>query len=215
MVAGRPLFIALEGGEGAGKSTQVRKLATYLEAKGQTVVQTREPGGTRAAERVREILLAGKGQEFDPGFEAFLFAAARYHHVYHVIKPALTAGKTVVCDRFVDSTRVYQGLGGAVSETLIDQLEIAATGGLLPDLVFVLDVDPEIGLLRAAASDHGADASPLDRFEAEDVTWHQRVRDGFLALAARDQTRYHVLNAGAPADTTAQQIATIVCQHLA
>ncbi len=200
------LFIVFEGGEGAGKSTQACALSDRLRAAGYGVLCTREPGGTPAAECVRKVLLQGDAQDFDAGFETFLFAAARYHHVKHCIQPALAAEKVVICDRFVDSTRIYQGVGSNVRMTLIDQLETAATNGVVSDLTFVLDIDPRIGLDRAGDTP--------DRFESQDLVWHDKVRHGFLDLAARDPGRYHVLDATAPADAMAKAIATVVLAHL-
>ncbi|MFS8038308.1 dTMP kinase [Xanthobacter sp. AM11] len=207
----RGLFITLEGGEGTGKSTQVRRLAAHLRALGHTVVETREPGGSPGAEAVRHVLLSGAAEPFGPQAEALLFAAARADHVDAVIRPALEAGHIVVCDRFLDSTRVYQGAVGRVPSALLDALEATAAADARPDLTLVLDVPPEIGLARAAERGKGALA---DRFEKEGATYHGAVRAAFLARAGAEPARCAVVDAVPPADEVAQHIARIVAERL-
>ena len=197
MTHARGRFLTLEGGEGGGKSTQVRRLAEALRGAGRDVVTTREPGGSPGAERLREVLLSGAAEPFGPDAEAVLFAAARADHVDHTIRPALDAGKWVVCDRFMDSTRVYQGAVGKVDVRFLSALEHVAAPNLTPDLTFILDVPPEIGLERAAARGKGAAA---DRFEKEGLAFHAAVRAAFLDLARGDANRYVVIDATRPAD---------------
>lgn len=202
-------FITFEGGEGTGKSTQARRLAAHLRARGLDVVETREPGGSPGAEAVRHVLLSGAAEPFGPQTEALLFAAARADHVDQLIRPALAAGRMVVCDRFFDSTRVYQGAVGDVPQTMLDALEEVAAGGARPDLTFVLDVPVELGLERAAARGNGA-----DRFEKEDAAYHERVRAAFLALAQKEANRFAVVDASGDPDTVAAEIARIADARL-
>ena len=205
----RGRFITFEGGEGTGKSTQARRLAAHLRAQGRDVVETREPGGSPGAEAVRHVLLSGAAKPLGPQAEALLFAAARADHVDQLIRPALDAGKLVVCDRFYDSTRVYQGAVGAVPLDLLDTLEQVAASDARPDLTLVLDVPVTLGLERAAG--RGAQA---DRFEAEDSAYHERVRAAFLALADKAPDRCAVVDASGDADTVAAEITRIVEAHL-
>src|SRR6202035_2929031 len=166
-------FITFEGGEGTGKSTQAAMLALRLESLGLGVLLTREPGGSPGAEIIRHVLLSGAAKPFGPDVEAMLFAAARDDHVRCAIEPALAAGKWVICDRFADSTRVYQGTLGAVDRRLINSLERVSIGDLSPDLTLVLDVPVDVGLQRTAA--RRGDAKP-DRFEAENAQFHEKLR---------------------------------------
>lgn len=198
----RGRFITLEGGEGTGKSTQARLLAAHLRARGHEVVETREPGGSPGAEAVRHVLLSGAAQPFGPGAEALLFAAARADHVDGLIAPALEAGRMVVCDRFVDSTRVYQGALGRVEPELLQGLEAVSTAGTRPDLTIVLDVAPELGLARAAGRGQGA-----DRFEKEGLAYHTAVREAFLALAAGEPQRCVVVDASGAVEDVAARVA--------
>jgi dTMP kinase len=179
-------FIAFEGGEGAGKSTQEAMLATALGERGLTVIRTREPGGTPAGERIREILLSPEFEGLDPRAEALLFAAARGEHVARVIRPALERGDVVICDRYLDSSVAYQGYGRELGPRRVRDLSLWATGELVPDLTIVLDIDPEVGLSRFAQR---------DRLEAEPLRYHQEVRAAFLALAEAEPERYLVVNA--------------------
>jgi dTMP kinase len=190
-------FIAFEGGEGAGKSTQEARLAQALTARGRTVVRTREPGGTPAAELIRAVLLDPQHAGLDPRAEALLFAAARGEHVARVVRPALDRGEVVICDRYLDSSVAYQGYGRGLGPERIRDLSLWATGGLLPDLTIVLDIDPAIGLSRLG--------SP-DRLEAEPLEYHRAVRDGFRAVAAQEPDRYMVVDASLPADEIERRI---------
>lgn len=206
----RGRFITFEGGEGTGKSTQARRLAAHLRALGREVVETREPGGSPGAEAVRHVLLSGAAEPLGPQAEALLFAAARADHVDTLIVPALEAGRTVVCDRFIDSTRVYQGTLGDVPGGLLDALEQVAAAAARPDLTFVLDVPAEIGLARAAG--RGAVA---DRFEKQGADYHEKIRAAFLARAAADPARCVVVDASGDADQVAAEIARLAAERLA
>jgi dTMP kinase len=191
-------FITLEGGEGAGKSTQSERLRRRLEARGIRVITTREPGGSPRAETIRAFLLSGAGKPYGPFAETMLFASARADHLDNTIRPALGGGAFLICDRFVDSTRVYQGHVGEVPGTLIASLERVATDGTRPDLTLVLDVPAKLGLARASQRRELAGGA-TDRFEAESLSFHTRVRDAFLAIAAAEPERCAVIDAaGAP-----------------
>jgi dTMP kinase len=190
-------FIAFEGGEGAGKSTQEGLLAQSLIERGHAVVRTREPGGTAAGEQIRHVLLSPEFEGLDPRAEALLFAASRGEHVARVIRPALERGDVVICDRYIDSSIAYQGYGRDLGPSRVRDLSMWATGDLLPDLTVVLDVDPEVGLARFAQR---------DRLEAEPLEYHRSVRAGFLALAAAEPGRYLVLDARADVGETAAAI---------
>lgn len=205
-------FITLEGGEGTGKSTQAAMLALRLEALGLGVQLTREPGGSPGAEIIRHVLLSGAAKPFGPEVEAMLFAAARDDHVQCTILPAINAGKWVICDRFVDSTRVYQGILGRVDERLIKGLERVSIGDLAPDLTIVLDVPVECGLERVKL--RRGDAVP-DRFEAENVEFHQKLREAYLAIAAAEPLRCVVIDASAAKEGVAKQIWEAVTARLA
>jgi dTMP kinase len=199
-------FITLEGGEGAGKSTQARRLAAHLTARGLPVLLTREPGGAPGAEVIRSMLLGGGG--FDPVAEAMLHFAARREHVTRAIRPALAAGMWVVCDRFADSTRAYQCHGQGVPGAVWSRLAELALEGLRPDLTLVLDVAPATGMARAAA--RGA----LNRYERLDAGFHARVRAGFLAIAAAEPARCAVLDAARDVEEMAASIAALVDRRL-
>ncbi len=183
------VFIAFEGGDGAGKSTQVAALASWLRERGHEVVLTREPGGTELGGRIRAALL--HGDHIGPRAEALLFAADRAHHVEQLIRPALAQGQVVITDRYSDSSVAYQGAGRALAVDEIAQLSRWATGGLVPDLTVLLDVSPETGRRRRSGRDE-------DRMEAEAAEFHTRVRAHFLELAQGAPERYLVLDAGAP-----------------
>jgi dTMP kinase len=211
-VAPRGRFITLEGGEGAGKSTQLRRLVSRLEAAGLTVVATREPGGSPRAEEIRALLLSPSGPKLGPTAEALLFAAARSDHLDRVIRPALARGEWVVCDRFFDSTRAYQGAAGGLEAGVLDDLERIAVGETRPDLTLILDLPPEIGLARAGHR-RGAQAE-ADRFEQEPLAFHARLREGFRAIAAADPTRCVLLDATTGEDAVAERIWSAVRDSL-
>lgn len=184
------LFICFEGGDGAGKSTQVRLLAEALGATGRDVLVTRQPGGTPLGAQIRDLVL--HGDHVSPRAEALLFAADKAHHVDELIRPALAAGRVVITDRYTDSSIAYQGAGRDLGADEIRQLQHWAVGGLFPDLTIVLDVAPAVG--RARRGDLH------DRLESEADGFHAAVRQGFLDLAARDPERYAVVEAALPAD---------------
>lgn len=195
MLAGR--FVTFEGGEGVGKSTQLDRLRRRLEALGVEVVATREPGGSPKAEAIRAKILSGQAKPFGPFAEAVLFAAARADHVDALIRPALARGACVLCDRFADSTRAYQGALGALEPELIRALERVAVGGTRPDLTLVLDAAAETGLARAVRRRGEGGA---DRFEAEAQAYHERIRRAFLEIAAAEPARCAVIDAAGQAD---------------
>ncbi|OKI47444.1 thymidylate kinase [Micromonospora sp. CB01531] len=197
------LFVVFEGGEGAGKSTQLAALAERLRGQGRDVVVTREPGATAVGERIRSLVLETAGAEApSPRAEALLYAADRAHHVATVVRPALARGAVVISDRYVDSSLAYQGAGRTLPAQEVSWLSSWATGGLKPDLVVLLDVEPHTGLSRVGSRNQGA-----DRLEAESIAFHERVRYAFLDLAAADPKRYLVLDAARPVEEIAEAVA--------
>jgi dTMP kinase len=199
----RGSFITFEGGEGAGKSTQAAALANRLATFGIGVVLTREPGGSPGAEIIRHVVLSGAARPLGAEAEALLLAAARADHLDTVIKPALARRKWVVCDRFLDSTRVYQGVLGQVSRPFLKGLERLTVGDALPDLTFILDVPAKIGLARAAQR-RGNDAP--DRFESEDIDYHQALNAAFRDIADNEPQRCVLIDASRPEDKIAAEI---------
>lgn len=207
MTAQNGLFITFEGGEGAGKSTQIRRLADLLRRRGHDVLLTREPGGSPGAEAVRHVLLSGAAEAYGTRMEAILFAAARNDHVEEVIRPALQSGAVVLCDRFIDSSRVYQGATGNLDAELIESLQRVAIDGVSPDCTIILDLPAETGLQRARK--RGADAAP-DRFEKEEIATHETRRNAYLEIAAREPERCRVIDADRGEDVIASEIEAIV-----
>ena len=191
-------FITLEGGEGAGKSVQAKRLQERLAALGLAVVRTREPGGSPGAEALREAILSGFAADFGPAGQALLFAAARVDHLEKTILPALTRGAWVVSDRFADSTRAYQGVAGNLPRDFIASLEHLTVGANGPDLTLILDLAPEIGLERAASRRQGGGRA--DRFELEGLVFHRTLRQAFLDIAALEPRRCVVIDAGGSED---------------
>ncbi|HEY2179834.1 MAG TPA: dTMP kinase [Caulobacteraceae bacterium] len=185
----RGLFITFEGGEGTGKSTQAARLAARVRSAGREAVATREPGGSVGAEAIRALLVTGETDRWSAGAETLLMYAARLDHVERVIVPAMSRGAVVICDRFADSTRAYQGAGGGADPKLIDAVESEVRGHCWPDLTFVFDLDPAAGLARAAGRE-GAET----RFEGKGLAFHQRLREGFLAIAAAEPKRCVVID---------------------
>jgi len=204
-------FITFEGGEGAGKSTQIRLLADGLREEGHNVVVTREPGGSPGAEAVRHVLLSGAAEEFGPRMEALLFAAARNDHVEQLIRPAVARGSVVLCDRFMDSTRVYQGVTGNLEHAFVRRLERIAVAGMVPQMTILLDLPAELGLLRARARMADADVAP-DRFEKEEMSIHESRRAAFLDLARDEPERFRVIDATRSAEAVAGEIRRIVSE---
>jgi dTMP kinase len=207
--AGR--FITFEGGEGSGKSTQAGILANRLTRAGRKVLATREPGGSPAAEEIREALLSGRVWQFGPFAEALLFSVARADHIEHAIGQALVEGKWVVCDRFLDSTRAYQGATAGVPNGLINALERFTVGNLLPDITFILDIPAEQGLARAAERRSG---TAPDRFESQELLLHERVRRAFLDIAEEEPERCIVIDASQPEAMVAEDVWEVVLQRL-
>lgn len=201
-------FISFEGGEGAGKSTQIRRLAERLKAAGHDVVVTREPGGSPGAEAIRELLVNGSADRWSPVTETLLMYAARRDHVERVIRPALARGAVVLCDRFADSTRAYQGAGGDAPATLIAALEDHVLGRTVPDLTLILDLPAEVGLRRAEARGGAA------RFESKGLAFHERLRAGYLEIARREPERCVVIDADAELDAVTQAIGGAVDKRL-
>ncbi len=204
-------FITFEGGEGVGKSTQVKHLLNHLTQVGIDSVRTREPGGTPKAEAIRSFILRGHCEAWGAGAEAVLFAAARLDHVTQLIAPSLNAGKWVISDRFHDSTRAYQGLTGGVQTKLIDAIEELALDGYAPELTIVMDMDPKIAFERGEqrATETGIPVNS-DRFEREDLKWHQELREAFISIANDNPVRCHVVQADGDENEIAAQIWEIV-----
>ena len=199
-------FITLEGGEGVGKSTQLQKLAETLRAQGKTVITTREPGGTNGAEDIRALLMSGDDDRWNAQTEALLFAAARADHVAKLIRPALDRGDWVLCDRFIDSTRAYQGGAGGLSDTDIMALHKVGSGGLLPDMTLLLDMPVAIGSERV----YGRDMLNADRMGSKETAYYDRVKATFLRLADADPARFRVIDAdGSVEAITARLIAAM------
>jgi dTMP kinase len=207
--AERGRFITFEGGEGVGKSTQLERLAAHLRARGIDAVETREPGGTPRAERLRRILLSGRVAPLGPLAEAALFAAARIDHIDRLIAPTLERGAFVLCDRFADSTRAYQGALGKVDRQAIALLEQAALRGVRPDLTIVIDLPAKDGLARAARR-RAVAGQRADRFEAEDDGFHEELRRAFLDIADQEPERCCVVNGSLPAEEVARAIRQLV-----
>ena len=197
----RGRFIAFEGGEGAGKSTQVKAVVARLRDRGLEVVQTREPGGSPGAEALRNLLVTGDAGRWSPLSELLMMYAARSDHLEKIIRPALERGAWVVCDRFADSSRAYQGAGGGVGPDFIEAVDAAVVADTQPDLVIVMDMPVEAGLKRAAAR---GDAE--NRFESKGAAFHERLRQGFLSRAAAVPERYRVIDADRTIDAIAADI---------
>ena len=201
------MFITFEGGEGSGKSTQVRRLAERLRSLGRDVLVTREPGGTPEAEAVRALLVSGDVARWTAKSEALLNYAAREQHLEQVIRPALAAGRIVLCDRFMDSTRAYQGHAGGCDLAFIDALEKAIVGGARPQLTLIFDLDPALGLARARdRGDHAAE----DRYERKGLAFHKKLREGFLDILRRDPKRCRFVDAAQEIDAVAEDVWSIV-----
>lgn len=202
----RGVFLTLEGPEGSGKSTQMFHLRTALRKAGYSVLHTREPGGTKMAEAIRETMLSATSKEpVLPETEALLVLAARSQHVAHLIRPALVRGSIVLCDRFADSTFAYQGFGRGLSLSWLQNANRAATGGLTPHLTVLLDVPASIGLARRRRA-----RGSQNRLDRESASFHQRVRQGFLTMASQTPRRIRVINANRPVEVVRAEIECLV-----
>jgi dTMP kinase len=206
----RGKFLSIEGGEGAGKSTQVRRLADELRARGLDVIVTREPGGSEGGEAIRDLLMQGDVKRWSSHAEALLFAAARADHVEKVIQPALGIGTWVISDRFIDSSRAYQGVAGGIDDAAVLALHGFGSRGLLPDRTLVLEVPPEIGAERAAARDGAA----ADRFAARERAFHDDVAAAFRRFAAAEPDRVRLIDAGGDVETVAASVIEAVADLL-
>jgi dTMP kinase len=206
----RGKFLSIEGGEGAGKSTQVRRLADELRARGLDVIVTREPGGSEGGEAIRDLLMQGEVKRWSSHTEALLFAAARADHVEKVIQPALGIGTWVISDRFIDSSRAYQGVAGGIDDAAVLALHGFGSRGLLPDRTLVLEVPPEIGAERAAARDGAA----ADRFAARGRAFHDDVAAAFRRFAAAEPDRVRLIDAGGDVDTVAAGVTEAIADLL-
>ncbi|HEX7693167.1 MAG TPA: dTMP kinase [Sphingomonas sp.] len=206
----RGKFLSVEGGEGAGKSTQVRRLAETLRARGLEVIVTREPGGSEGAEAIRDLLMQGDVQRWSAHTEALLFAAARADHVEKVIQPAIGVGTWVISDRFVDSSRAYQGVAGGIDDAAVLALHGFGSRGLLPDRTLVLEVPPEIGADRAAARDGAA----ADRFAARGRAFHDDVAAAFRRFAAAEPDRIRLIDASGNLDSVAAKMLDAIADLL-
>jgi dTMP kinase len=204
------LFVTFEGIEGSGKSSHLARLAGHLRSAGRTVVETREPGGTAAGLAIRRLLLGAEATPLTPVAELLLYLADRAQHVHEVIRPALAAGSVVLCDRFSDSTLAYQGHGRGLPLDVVRALDARARDGVVPDLTVLLDCPVAEGLARARGRGTAA-----DRFERETLAFHQRIHDGFHALAAAEPGRFHVLDATAPFEAVQARVVAAVTARLA
>ena len=207
-------FVTFEGGDGTGKSTQIRALESYLISRGRACLVTREPGGTELGALLRRVLLEAGGAPIAPSSELFLYLADRAQHVSEVIRPALAAGKMVLCDRFTDSTLAYQGYGRNLDLSLLRQFNSVADAGTTPDLTLLLDCPIEIGLARTASRQAQADSPNEDRFEREKLEFHEKVRAGFLDLARQEPHRFRIIDAAQEAADVSSAIRKILDETL-
>ena len=210
------LFITFEGGEGAGKTTQIKAIAEWLNNQGIEVASTREPGGTPEAEKLRDLLVKRDGGNWTAEAEVLLFFAARHMHVTDVIKPALEKGKVVICDRFTDSTRAYQAYGHGQDLQFINKVNDLVLQGFEPDLTFILDIPAKDGLARSKRrqSEIGSDdAASEDRFEKMDIAFHEKLRQGFLAIAQNDPDRCFVIDALQKPDEITNRLQSLISKE--
>jgi dTMP kinase len=209
------MFITFEGIEGTGKTTQIARIKSYFEGQGKEVFLTREPGGSRVGQQLRQMLLHVENNDLTPITELFLYLADRAQHVAQVIRPELEAGRVVLCDRFADSTIVYQGFGRGLDTKVLKQLNEVAVDGVWPDLTIVMDIDPEIGLKRATLRNlEEGKAKEEGRFEAEHISFHRRIREGYLTWAALNRDRIKVADASSTPDDVFERVKAIIETHL-
>ncbi len=204
------MFITFEGGEGSGKSTQIKMLTEFLSNKGVDFITTKEPGGTLVGQEIRKILVNKRAEDINPTAEAMLYFADRSHHVEHKIKPALAQGKIVVSDRFADSTKAYQyyGYNKKISEEVLDSLYKIALKDFAPDLTIILDIDPNIGLKRSLRADNTE-----IHFELKDIEFHHNLRSGFLEIAKKEPNRCVVINANDTPKNVHNKIVEVICDR--
>jgi dTMP kinase len=208
-------FITFEGGDGSGKTTQLKALESYLAARGKSCLSTREPGGTSLGEHIRQVLLEVGQQPITSATELFLYLADRAQHIHEVIIPALDQGKIVLCDRHTDSTLAYQGYGRGIDLGLLRSLNDIASQGIKPDLTLLFDCPVEIGLSRTAQRQStAASGRSEDRFEREKIEFHERIRVGFLELARAEPDRFRIINAAGSAEEVTQEIKNIIEREL-
>ncbi|MBI5016592.1 MAG: dTMP kinase [Deltaproteobacteria bacterium] len=200
------VFLTFEGGEGTGKTTQIERLAARLEALGRPVTRTREPGGTALGRTIRELLVRSSEDSPTPLAELFLYAADRAHHVETVVRPALEAGRVVLCDRYADATEAYQGHGRGLPLDVIRASNALATAGLRPDRTLLLDLEPRLGVARALGRAVPTGAAREERFEVEAASFHERVRRGYLAIAEQEPERVRVLDASGRQEEVAERV---------
>ena len=203
------LFITLEGGEGAGKTTQIKRIEAFLNDNNIQTITTREPGGTPEAEKIRTLLVDREGGNWSPEAETLLFFTARHMHLKDIIKPAMQKGLAVICDRFTDSTRAYQCYGHGLNREFVEQTNRLVIDGFSPDLTFILDIPVEEGLKRSRQQNN-IEQSTEDRFENMDLSFHEKLRNGFLDIAKKNRDRCHVIDAQQDVDTVTVQILEIL-----
>ncbi len=213
MPTNKGFFISLEGGEGSGKTTQINRLLSVLKARGHDVIITREPGGVPEAESIRNLLVQRNGGDWNAMAEVLLLFAARLMHIEKFIKPALDAGKIVICDRFTDSTIAYQGYGRGLAINKIREIERASIGNFAPNLTFILDIDVRAGLARSNAR-LSAENNTEDRFERMDIAFHKKLREGFLEIARQNNDRCYIVNAEQSIDNISDEIKNITLAKL-
>jgi dTMP kinase len=207
-------FITFEGGEGAGKSTQLRRLIAFLEKRGQAVKVTQEPGGTEIGRNIRHMLLDPAHRGLAPLAELLLYEADRAHHVHTVVRPALAAGQIVISDRFADSSTVYQGICRGLGQSKVEALNALATQNLSPDLVLLLDLPETVGLARVKARAKKTTTGQPDRIEQEKQEFHRKVRRGFLKIARENSRRFAVIDATLDEESVAKEIEILVQRRL-
>lgn len=207
-------FVSFEGGDGTGKTTQIHALENYLVRQGWACVVTREPGGTSLGKLIRQVLLQVGDIEIAPSTELFLYLADRAQHVNEIIRPALAAGKIVLCDRFTDSTLAYQGYGRGIDLELLGRFNDVADGGMRPDLTFLLDCPVAMGLTRTSGRPRVEGQPREDRFERENLDFHEKIRAGFLAMARADTARFRIIDASRSAEAVAREIQRIADQEI-
>lgn len=209
------MFITLAGIEGSGKTTQIKRISEFLDLAGQPHIITREPGGTEIGKKIRAILLDPESKGLSPKAELFLYAADRAHHIETVIQPALKKGNYVICDRFMDCTTAFQGYGRQIDLTLIERIHDIVLSGFKPDITFLLDIDPEKGLKRAISDiESGGRSVKESRFEKESLSFHAKVRDGYLCLSKKDPSRFVVIDASGSIDKVSEEIIKAIKQKI-